>query len=103
VHNNGTTPQIIRPDRRLLPNLQPETGFDIQVTPQGIVFSPHIGHERLSILLDGQKATELGVALISVAALFAHAQQAVKPDPNARPNGSVSTAPPIVIPDNLRD
>jgi hypothetical protein len=104
MHNNGTTPQLILPDRRLLSPSQPEQGIEIQLTPHGIGFLVRVGDQRLPLLLDAQKATQLGVTLISVAAIFQNTEQMAKQSPNARPDGSESTAPPnIVIPDSLRD
>jgi hypothetical protein len=81
MHNNGTTPQLILPERRLLPDLQPQGGFRIQLTPQGIVLSPYIGEQSMDLCLDPASCTQLGVNLISAAAVLQKIAADAKPDP----------------------
>jgi hypothetical protein len=74
MHNNGTTPQLILPaDKKLLPDLKPEMGVELKATPRGVLMTSHIGAETLTVLLPVQQAAQLGVSLISVAALLQHA------------------------------
>jgi hypothetical protein len=76
MHNNGTTPQIILPDRRLLPDLTPPGGIAIGITPHGVEVKAFIGDQALTFPLDFTQATQLGVNLISAAGIGAHAAAA---------------------------
>ena len=70
MHNNGTTPLILPANKKLLPDLRPEMGVQLQATPAGIVMTCHIGADQLTVILPVQQAAQLGVSLISVAAIL---------------------------------
>jgi hypothetical protein len=70
VHNNGTAPQIILPDKRLLPDLTPPGQIGIQVTPAGIVLAVQLGAQQIPVCLAPEQATQVGVGLISAAAVL---------------------------------
>jgi hypothetical protein len=72
VHNNGTSPLIL-PDKRLLPSAAPQAGIGIQVTPAGIVLTLQMGGQQIPLCLQPEQATQVGVGLISAAAVLAKA------------------------------
>jgi hypothetical protein len=72
MHNNGTSPLIL-PDKQLLPNLNPQAQIGIQVTPAGIVLALQLGGQQIPICLAPEQATQVGVGLISAAAVLAKA------------------------------
>jgi hypothetical protein len=72
MHNNGTSPLIL-PDKRLLPDTSPQAQIGIQVTPAGIVLTVQMGGVQLPICLQPDQATQVGVGLISAAAVLAKA------------------------------
>ena len=71
MHNSGTTPLIL-PDKKLLPDLKPQMGFKLHATPAGVLVIAHVGDQEMPILMPIQEAAQLGVSLISVAALLQH-------------------------------
>jgi hypothetical protein len=97
MHNNGTSPLIL-PDRRLLPNLQPASGVEIQVMPGGVMVIPYVGDQRLQLALDPQTALQLGANLISASAVcqLPVSQPAARPR-IVDPNHHEYTDPPIAI------
>lgn len=79
MHNNGTSPLIL-PDRRLLPDLQPQSGVNIQVGPNTVIMEPFVGCQKMQLALDAQTAMQLGTNLISAATLSQVAgKQAAQP------------------------
>jgi hypothetical protein len=72
MHNNGTSPLIL-PDKQLLPNLTPQAGIGIQVTPAGVVITVQLGDQQIPLCLAPEQATQVGVGLISAAAVLAKA------------------------------
>jgi hypothetical protein len=72
MHNNGTSPLIL-PDKNLLPNLTPQAGIGIQVTPAGVVLTVQMGGQSMPLCLQPEQATQVGVGLISAAAVLAKA------------------------------
>jgi hypothetical protein len=94
LHNNGTTPQIILPDRRLLPDLAPPAGVNIQITTAGIIVAVYVGDQSQSVTVDPGAATQLGVNLISAGAMLQQAiQNAKKP----------AAGPQLVLPDSATE
>jgi hypothetical protein len=69
MHNNGTSPLIL-PDKRLLPDLTPQGQIGIQVTPAGIVLAVQMGGAQIPVCLAPDQATQVGVGLISAAAVL---------------------------------
>jgi hypothetical protein len=111
MHNNGTTPQIILPDNRLLPDLTPKAGLGIQVTPSGVVLTLQMGELQLPMCLPPDQATQVGVGLISAAAVLqkaihdaAQAEQPhiiapsePEPEPAPEPEDAAALDPTIII------
>jgi hypothetical protein len=74
MHNSGTSPLILPTKGPVLASIaQPQMGFKIEANKHGVAVTPFTGDQSLSMQLNVEQATALGVNLISAAALAGHA------------------------------
>jgi hypothetical protein len=92
MHNNGSNRLILPQRGPVLSSIAaPQCGFNIGVNAQGVAVTPFVGDQSISLQLTREQATQLGVSLISAAALGQHAA-------NAAPITAPEIARPYIIP-----